>query len=142
MACEFAASPGPSSQPPAAKPRKARKTTPRRELKWASYIHKSSDKATLTARDVEGAVRLLLPSAEILQPYEWRSPVKVRMCGAAAALTCRQHEEILFSHTLDICVCQEGLVAGPFALVFWRLRLDWLWRRWWQAPQLSRSPSR
>ncbi|KAK9814739.1 hypothetical protein WJX72_010702 [[Myrmecia] bisecta] len=56
VACKFAASPGPSSQPPAAKPRKARKTTPRRELNW------SSDKATLTARDVEGAVRLLIPS--------------------------------------------------------------------------------
>ncbi|KAK9814196.1 hypothetical protein WJX72_002005 [[Myrmecia] bisecta] len=73
---------------------------------------------------------------------EWRSPVKVQMCGAAAALTCRQHEEILFSHTLDICVCQEGLVAGPFVLVFWRLRLDWLWRRWWQAPQLRASSLR
>ena len=94
---------GPSSLPPAAKPRKARKT-PCSELRWATYIHKvlkevnpelqiskgglatlsdmldnlmkrlakackqllqSSDKATLTARDVEAAVRLLIPPGPV-----------------------------------------------------------------------------
>ncbi|KAK9823350.1 hypothetical protein WJX72_002113 [[Myrmecia] bisecta] len=73
---------------------------------------------------------------------EWRSPVKVQHSRAAAALACRQHEEVLFRHTLDISVCQEGLVARPFVLVLWRLRLDWLWRRQWQAPQLRASSLR
>ncbi|KAK9806983.1 hypothetical protein WJX72_009429 [[Myrmecia] bisecta] len=150
----------------------------------------SSDKATLTARDVAAAVRLLVPPGQLrdlateqggcvlsllraalslgshfgrkssskrlmsagglrdsldhskLLRNEWRSPVSVQHSRATAALACRQHEEVLFRHTLDISVCQEGLVARPLALVFWRLRLDWLWRRWWQAPQLRASSLR
>ncbi|KAK9823567.1 hypothetical protein WJX72_003855 [[Myrmecia] bisecta] len=42
---------------------------------------------------------------------EWRSPVSVQHSWAAAALSCRQHQEVLLCHTLDISVCQEGLVA-------------------------------
>ena len=95
---------GPSSLPVPAKPRKARKTAPRRELRWASYIHKvlkevhpdlqinkagvtvladalddlmerlakeckhlvqSNDRATLSPRDVEAAVRLLIPPGDV-----------------------------------------------------------------------------
>ncbi|KAK9824149.1 hypothetical protein WJX72_008110 [[Myrmecia] bisecta] len=73
---------------------------------------------------------------------ECLSPVSVQHSWAAAALSCRQHQEVLLCHTLDVSVCQEGLVARPFVLIFWRLRLEWLWRRQWQAPQLRASSIR
>lgn len=95
---------GPSNLPVAAKPRKARKTVPRSELRSSTYIHKvlkevhpdlqiikagvtvlsdalddlmerlakeckhlvqSNGRATLTARDVETAVRLLIPPGAV-----------------------------------------------------------------------------
>ena len=95
---------GPSDLPVSAEPRKARKTAPRSEVRWSSYILKvlkevhpdlqinkagvtvlsdalddlmerlakeckhlvqSNERATLTARDVEAAVRLLIPPGAI-----------------------------------------------------------------------------
>ncbi|KAK9823755.1 hypothetical protein WJX72_005185 [[Myrmecia] bisecta] len=40
---------------------------------------------------------------------ECRSPVSVQHSWAAAALACRQHQEVLLRHTLDVSVCQAFL---------------------------------
>ncbi|KAK9829154.1 hypothetical protein WJX72_004216 [[Myrmecia] bisecta] len=67
---------------------------------------------------------------------------KVQHSRAAAALACRQHEEVLFRHTLDIIVCQSQLEPG------WRSpdarqdsTDDTLPRAWSPGPSSSPSSS-